>query len=70
MLTIFIILVLPIIIFFIMLAGFKFVSARGNTSTLEEAKRALLYAIIGAILILGATAITRILKNLVNAFMS
>lgn len=63
-----IIIAIPIIIFFIMLAGFKYVTARGNATQIQDASRALLYAIIGGVLILGATAIAQIIKNLVNAF--
>ncbi len=59
---------IPIIILFFMLAGFKYVTARGNPEKIKEASQALLYAVIGAVLILGATAITHILSNLVNAF--
>ena len=69
-LNVIIIIAIPIIIFFLMLAGFKYVTARGNPSTITEASQALLYAIIGGVLILGATAITQIIKNLVNAFRS
>lgn len=67
-LQVFIIIAIPIIIFFIMLAGFKYVTARGNATQIGEASKALLYAIIGGVLILGATAIAQIIKNLVNAF--
>lgn len=69
-LNVVIIIAIPIIIFFLMLAGFKYVTARGNPSTISEASQALLYAIIGGVLILGATAIAQIIKNLVNAFRS
>ena len=33
-----------------------------------SASKALLYAVIGGVLIIGATAIAQIIKNLVNAF--
>jgi hypothetical protein len=69
-LNVIIIIAIPIIIFFLMLAGFKYVTARGNPNTISEASQALLYAIIGGVLILGATAIAQIIKNLVNAFRS
>ncbi len=67
-LQVFIIIAIPIIILFIILAGFKYVTARGNAGKIQEASQALLYAIIGGVLILGATAIAQIIKNLVNAF--
>jgi Type IV secretion system pilin len=69
-LNVFIIIAIPIIIFFIMLAGFKYVTARGNPDEISKASQALLYAIIGAVLVIGSTAIAQILKNLVNAFRS
>lgn len=67
-LQVMVIIAIPIIIFFIIMAGFKYVTARGNAKQIEEASRALLYAIIGGVLIIGATAIAQIIKNLVNAF--
>lgn len=62
------ILMVPIIVFFIILAGFKYATAGGNASQVEEASRALLYAIIGGVLILGAVAISEIIKNVVLQF--
>lgn len=67
-LNIIIILMIPIIVFFIILAGFKYVTAQGNASQVEEATRALTYAIIGGVLILGAVAISRIIANVVQSF--
>jgi hypothetical protein len=67
-LNIVIILMIPIIVFFIILAGFKYVTARGNATTVEEATRALTYAILGGILILGAVTISGIIKNVVLSF--
>ncbi len=62
------ILMVPIIVFFIILAGFKYATAGGNASQVEEASRALLYAIIGGVLILGAVTISEIIKNVVLQF--
>ena len=67
-LNIIIILMIPIIVFFIILAGFKYVTAQGNASQVEDATRALTYAIIGGVLILGAVAISRIIANVVQSF--
>lgn len=47
-------------------AGFKFVMARGNTTQIQEAKRALLYAVVGTILLLGAEAIAGAIKSTVD----
>jgi len=62
------ILMIPVIIFFIILAGFKYVTARGNTTEVEEATRALTYAVIGGVLVLAAVAISKIIQTTVSAF--
>jgi len=62
------ILMIPVIIFFIIWAGFKYVTARGNTTEVEEATRALTYAIIGGVLVLAAVAISKIIQTTVSAF--
>lgn len=67
-LRIFMIVAIPIVILFIILAGFKFVTAQGNAEDLQTAKRALLYALIGGLIILGALAIVGIVTNLVGVF--
>lgn len=67
-LNVLIIIATPIIVIFIILAGFKYVTARGNASQIEEAHKALTYAIIGGVLIIGAVAISAIVSDLVNAF--
>jgi hypothetical protein len=58
----------PLIVFFIIYAGFLYVTARGNAAQLEQATRSLTYAIIGGVIVLGAFAIATIVKNLVGAF--
>jgi fucose 4-O-acetylase-like acetyltransferase len=67
-LNIVMILMVPVIVFFIIYAGFKYVMAQGNASQVEEATRALTYAVIGGVLILAALAITEIIRNVVTAF--
>ena len=68
LLRIFITLATPIIVLFIIYAGFKYVTAQGNAQQVQEATRALTYAIIGAVLIIGAVAISEIIANTVGAF--
>jgi hypothetical protein len=63
-----IIIATPIVVLFIVFAGFKYVTARGNPGEIEQASQALTYAIIGGVLIIGAVAIAEIIKNLVNSF--
>jgi|AntRauTorckE6833_2_1112554.scaffolds.fasta_scaffold00021_91 amino acid transporter len=67
-LRIFMIVAIPIVILFIILAGFKFVTAQGNAEELQTAKRALMYALIGGLIILGAVVIVGIVTNLVGVF--
>ena len=67
-LNIFIIIATPIVVIFIILAGFKYVTARGNPADIQQATRALTYAIIGGVLIIGAVAIAEIIRGLVTSF--
>lgn len=67
-LNIFIILVTPIIAFFIIYAGFLYVTGQGNPAKLQQAHKALIYAIIGGVIIIGAGAITAIVQDTVSSF--
>lgn len=67
-LNIFIIIATPIIVLFIIYAGFLYVTAQGNTQQVQQATRALTYAIIGAILVLGSVALAQIIENVVGSF--
>jgi hypothetical protein len=67
-LNILVVIAIPIIVFFIIYAGFLYVTARGNAAQVEQATRALTYAIIGGVLILGGVAIAEIVRNLVSSF--
>ncbi len=58
----------PIIVFFIIYAGFLYVTARGNESTIKQAHMALLYALIGGLLILGARVLIEVISGTVDAF--
>lgn len=53
-LQLFVMLALPVLAFFIVLAGFSFILARGNAGKLEKAKWNFLYVIVGTCLVLGA----------------
>lgn len=67
-LNIVIVLATPIIVFFIIYSGFLYVTARGNAEQVKQASNALLYAVIGGVIIIGSVAIAAIVKNLVAAF--
>jgi hypothetical protein len=68
-LNIVMILMIPVIVFFIIYAGFLYVTARGNVEQVKQATRALTYAIIGGVLVVGAFAIAEIIKATVQSFM-
>lgn len=55
----------PIVVFYIMYAGYLFVTARGDTSKIEDARRALLWAVVGGVIILGASVIATVIKGTV-----
>lgn len=57
----------PIIVFFIILSGFKYVMARGNAAQIETATRSLTWAVIGGVLILGAEIILQVIQGTVAA---
>ena len=57
---------LPIVIFFIMYAGFLYTTARGNVSQIEQAHAALLWALIGGVVVLGAKVIVEVVQGTVE----
>lgn len=57
---------LVVVAFFILLAGFYYISARGNSSKLNEAHENFKYVVYGAILILGAWVIATIVGGTVT----
>ena len=68
LLAVVMVLATPIIVFFIIYAGFLYVTAQGNASKVEEATKALTYAVIGGVIVLGSFAVISIIKNLVGSF--
>ncbi len=60
------IIAIPIVVFFIIYAGFLFVTAQGNPAKLSQARQALLAAAIGAVIVLGAWVIATVIKNTVD----
>ncbi len=58
---------LPIIVLFIIYAGFLFVTAQGDTSKITTARSALTWSVIGGVIILGAKLILEVIKNTVAA---
>jgi hypothetical protein len=58
----------PIIVLMIVYTGFLFVSAQGNPAKLQEARRALVWTVIGALVILGSKALALAIKGTVQSF--
>ncbi|MFA5095100.1 MAG: hypothetical protein WC447_00325 [Candidatus Paceibacterota bacterium] len=58
---------MPIIVLAIIYSGFLFVRAQGNSEKLNEAKRTLLYTLIGAAILLGSWGIALLITNTVKA---
>lgn len=50
-------------VFFLILSGFKFVTAQGNAGEIGKAKEMLKWTIIGGLITMGAFAISEIIKN-------
>jgi hypothetical protein len=57
---------LPIISLIIVYSGFLFLTAQGNPKKLEGARNNIMYALIGAILVLGAWALAELLANTIE----
>lgn len=58
----------PIIVLFIMYAGFLYVTARGDTGQIGQAHSALTWAIIGGVIVLGAKILLTVIQGTVSAF--
>ncbi len=56
-----------VIIFMVVYVGFLFVKARGNPGELEDARRALMWTVIGALVLLGSQAIATAISDTVKA---
>ena len=54
---------LPLVVVFMIYAGFLFVSARGDEEQLKKAKTTFFWAVIGALLVVGAVAISLAIEN-------
>ena len=67
-LTVVMVLSVPVIIFFVIYAGFLYATARGNSDQIKQATQAFTYAIIGGLIVLGAMVLVGIIQNLVSAF--
>ena len=58
----------PIIVFFIIYAGFQHVVAQGNEEKIKKAHNMLLWAIVGGLIILGANVIFAVIQGTIDGF--
>ncbi|QQR65380.1 hypothetical protein IPH92_02265 [Candidatus Kaiserbacteria bacterium] len=58
---------LPLIILYIMYAGYLFVTAQGNPGKVTEARTALLWAVVGGVIVLGAKIIVDVIQQTAGA---
>ena len=58
--------VLPIAVIFIIVGGFKFVTAQGDPTKIAAARKMLLWTIVGTIFIVGASLLARAVINFVK----
>ncbi len=58
---------IPIITLALIYSGFLFVTAQGNSEKLKSAKKALLYTVIGAAVLLGSWAIAQLIHSTVSS---
>ncbi len=56
---------IPIIAIAIIYSGFLFVTAQGKPQAIEQAKRAFLYTLIGAAILLGSWALAQLISDTV-----
>ncbi len=56
-------LLLPLVVIFIIYAGYLFVTAQGESGKIEKARTALLWTVIGTAVILGAQIMANILQD-------
>ncbi|MDO8482124.1 MAG: hypothetical protein Q7S75_03520 [bacterium] len=61
-----VIIALPIIALFIVVAGFRFIFAQGKEGALTEAKKNFMYVVIGALLIMGAWVLATLIAGTVT----
>ncbi len=59
-----------VIVFMLVYVGFLFVAARGEPGKIEEARTALMWTVIGALILLGAKAIAIGIEATVQALSS
>lgn len=57
---------LPFVVLAVIYSGFLFVTARGNEDKLNKAKTAFFWTVIGALIVLGASAISAVIEGTIT----
>lgn len=60
-------LLFPVVVIMLLYSGFLFVISRGNIEKLGDAKKALMYTVIGAAIVLGASGLAHVIQNTISA---
>jgi len=55
-----------VVVFFIIYAGFQFVTAQGNEEKITTARKSFMWTIIGALILLGAMTLSGVVCNTAN----
>lgn len=55
-----------VVVFFIIYAGFQFVTAQGSEDKISSAKKSFMWTIIGALILLGAMTLSDVVCNTAN----
>ncbi len=55
-----------VVVFFLIFAGFKYVTARGDSKKISEAHSILTWTVVGAMILLGAQVIATAIQGTVN----
>lgn len=58
---------IPLVVLFIIYGGFKLVTAQGNPGELEKGRSAILWAVIGGVIVLSAKIIINVIQATVTA---
>ena len=56
----------PVVVLFLVYVGFLFVSSQGNPEKIKEARNYFFWAVVGALLVLGAEALSLAIKATVG----
>lgn len=65
-----VLLLTPVLVIMVIYSAFLFVSAQGNAEKLDEAKKAMLWTLVGAAIVLGAQGIATIMAHTANSLIN